>query len=240
MKIVTIVGARPQFIKAGAVNRAIQKFNLSRASRSTWRLSTGKSNDKRNKRIYEILIHTGQHYDYLMDKVFFEELKLPKPDYHLGVGSGSHAKQTGMMLEHIEVVLKKERPKIVVDYCDTNSTLAGALAAAKLNIPVAHVEAGLRSYNRTMPEEMNRLVTDHLSTLLFCPTDQAIRNLLKEGIKDGRTRIVKNVGDVMYGSILYYSKLAKKKSSILSDLGLFTPNSRLRTPNYYLATLHQI
>ena len=120
-----------------------------------------------------------------MDKVFFEELELPKPDYHLGVGSGSHARQTGMMLERIEAVLQKEKPEVVMVYGDTNSTLAGALAAAKLNIPVAHVEAGLRSYNRTMPEEINRLLTDHLSTLLFCPTDQAVRNLLKEGIKDG-------------------------------------------------------
>ncbi|MBP1700386.1 MAG: UDP-N-acetylglucosamine 2-epimerase, partial [Deltaproteobacteria bacterium] len=136
MKIVTIVGARPQFIKAGAISRAIKEFNRRSQIRR----------DKK-KRIQEILVHTGQHYDYLMDKVFFEELKLPKPDYHLGVGSGSHAKQTGMMLENIEIVLKKENPKIVVVYGDTNSTLAGALAAAKLNIPVAHVEAGLRSYN---------------------------------------------------------------------------------------------
>jgi len=225
MKIVTIVGARPQFIKAAAIQRAIQAFNQNR-SRS-------------KRRIQEILVHTGQHYDYLMDKVFFEELELPKPDYHLGVGSGSHAKQTGMMLEHIEVVLKKENPKIVVVYGDTNSTLAGALAAAKLNIPVAHVEAGLRSYNRTMPEEMNRLVTDHLSTLLFCPTDQAVRNLLKEGIRNGEGRIVKKVGDVMYDSILYYSKIAENKSPILHDLNLVNPQSAIRNPQYYLATLHR-
>jgi UDP-GlcNAc3NAcA epimerase len=231
LKIVTIVGARPQFIKAVAISRAIQEFN----KRSRTRLYE-------KRRIQEILVHTGQHYDYLMDKVFFKELELPKPDYHLGVGSGSHAKQTGMMLEHIEIVLKKENPKVVVVYGDTNSTLAGALAAAKLNIPVAHVEAGLRSYNRTMPEEMNRLVTDHLSTLLFCPTDQAVRNLLKEGIRNGEGRIVKKVGDVMYDSILYYSKLAEKGSTIRRDLDLFpanTPNSELRTPNYCLATLHR-
>jgi len=222
MKIVTIVGARPQFIKAAAVNRAIQDLN------------------KREKRIQEILVHTGQHYDYLMNKVFFKELKLPKPDYHLGVGSGSHAKQTGMMLEHIEIVLKKEKPKIVVVYGDTNSTLAGALAAAKLKIPVAHVEAGLRSYNQNMPEEINRLLTDHLSTLLFCPTTQSVRNLLKEGIKDGEIQVVKKVGDVMYDSILYYSKIAEK-STILKDLNLYfsAPNSELRTQNYYLATLHR-
>jgi len=180
-----------------------------------------------------------------MDKVFFKELELPKPDYHLGVGSGSHAIQTGMMLEGIEAVLQKEKPRVALVYGDTNSTLAGALAAAKLNIPVAHVEAGLRSYNRNMPEEINRLLTDHLSTLLFCPTRQAVRNLAKEGIKGGVTRLVKNVGDVMYDSVLYYSELANKNSTILKDLDLLasfnlsTPNSELRTLNYYLATLHR-
>ena len=228
MKIITIVGARPQFIKAAAVSRMIQEFNR----RSQTRLYE-------KKRIQEILVHTGQHYDYLMDKVFFEELELPKPDYHLGVGSGSHARQTGIMLEKIEAVLQKEKPKVIMVYGDTNSTLSGALAAAKLNIPVAHVEAGLRSYNQSMPEEINRLLTDHLSTLLFCPTDQAVRNLLKEGIKDGRTRIVKNVGDVMYDSILYYSKIAEKKSAILHGLNLVNPQSTIRNPQYYLATLHR-
>jgi UDP-GlcNAc3NAcA epimerase len=229
MKIVTVVGARPQFIKAGAVNRATQEFNRKKSS------------------IREIWVHTGQHYDTLMDKVFFEELELPKPDYHLGIGSGSHAKQTGLMLERIEMVLEKEKPEMVIVYGDTNSTLAGALAAAKLNIPVSHVEAGLRSYNQAMPEEINRLVTDHLSTFLFCPTDQAVRNLSKEGIKNGGRRIVKNVGDVMYDSILYYSKIAENKSSILKDLGLFAPTSYTerfqtvpyQTPDYYLATLHR-
>jgi UDP-N-acetylglucosamine 2-epimerase len=236
MKIVTIVGARPQFIKAASVSRAIQAFN--EKGSLTDRLSS-------KKKIREIFVHTGQHYDDLLDRVFFEELELPKPDYHLGVGSGSHARQTGVMMERIETVLEREKPEIVVVYGDTNSTLAGALAAAKLNIPVAHVEAGLRSYKRTMPEEINRLLTDHLSTLLFCPTAQAVQNLLKEGIKNGKTTIVKKVGDVMYDSILYYSKLAGEKSTILKDLGfslslsLFTPNSKLQTPNYYLATLHR-
>src|SRR4030043_1912974 len=173
MKIVTIVGARPQFIKAATVTRAIRRAH------------------QRKKRIKEVLVHTGQHYDTLMDKVFFEELNLPKPDYHLGVGSGSHARQTGMMLERIETVLQKEKPEVVIVYGDTNSTLAGALAAAKMNIPVAHVEAGLRSYNRNMPEEINRLLTDHVSAFLFCPTDQAIQNLLREGIKEGREKMVK-------------------------------------------------
>jgi UDP-N-acetylglucosamine 2-epimerase len=228
MKIVTIVGARPQFVKAAAIQRAIQDFN--------------QSPSRTRRRIQEILVHTGQHYDYLLDRVFFEELKLPKPDYHLGVGSGSHAKQTGLILERIEAVFQKEKPEVVMVYGDTNSTLAGALAAAKLNIPIAHVEAGLRSYNRAMPEEINRLVTDHLSTLLFCPTTQSVRNLLREGIKDGETQAVKKVGDVMYDSILYYSKLAEKRSTILRNLGLFpakTSNSEPRTPNYYLATLHR-
>jgi len=226
MKIVTIVGARPQFIKAAAVSRAIHAFNRSSKAGS-------------KSRIREILVHTGQHYDYLMDKVFFEELRLPRPDYHLGVGSGSHARQTGLMLERIEPVLEKEKPEIVVVYGDTNSTLAGALAAAKMNISIAHVEAGLRSYNRTMPEETNRLLTDHLSTLLFCPTAQAVRNLSKEGIRDGDKTVVKNVGDVMYDSILYYSKLADKKSTILQDLKFVNLQSAIRNPQYYLATLHR-
>jgi UDP-N-acetylglucosamine 2-epimerase len=174
-----------------------------------------------------------------MDRVFFEELRLPKPDYHLGAGSGSHAVQTGKMLVGIEGVLEKEKPQITIVYGDTNSTLAGALAAAKLNIPVGHVEAGLRSYRRSMPEETNRLLTDHLSTLLFCPTTQAVRNLSKEGIRNGDKTVVENVGDVMYDSILYYSGIAEKKSKIIQKLGFLTPNSELRTPNYYLVTLHR-
>jgi len=246
MKIVTIVGARPQFIKAAAVRRAIHAFNR-----------PSKADSK--KRIREILVHTGQHYDYLMDKVFFEELKLPRPDYHLGVGSGSHAVQTGKMLEGVERVLGKEKPEITIVYGDTNSTLAGALAAAKLNIPVGHVEAGLRSYRRSMPEETNRLLTDHLSTLLFCPTTKAVRNLSMEGIRNGDKTVVKNVGDVMYDSILYYSQLAEKKSTILADLNLVNLQSATRhaprrvhgSPEphmvqgalqispYYVATLHR-
>jgi len=224
MKIVTVVGVRPQFIKAAAVSRATQAF---------------KQRHRLKKQIQEILVHTGQHYDYLMDRVFFEELKLPKPDYHLGVGSGSHAQQTAIMLERTETVLQKEKPKVVMVYGDTNSTLAGALAAAKLNIPVAHVEAGLRSYNRTMPEEVNRILTDHLSTFLFCPTTQAMKNLSEEGIKGGKTKVVRNVGDVMYDSVLYYSDLAEKGSTILEDLGLCNRQSAIGNPQYYLATLHR-
>ena len=230
MKIVTVVGARPQFIKAAAVTRAIHTFNR----------AAGKAGSK--GRIREILVHTGQHYDYLMDRVFFEELRLPKPDYHLGAGSGSHAVQTGRMLEGVEKVLEKEKPEITIVYGDTNSTLAGALAAAKLNIPVGHVEAGLRSYRRSMPEETNRLLADHLSTLLFCPTTQAVRNLSKEGIRNVDKTVVKNVGDVMYDSILYYSELAEKRSTILAELGLFRPYTRhsaLGPLHYYLATLHR-
>jgi len=227
MKIATIIGARPQFIKAAAVSRAIEVFN-----RSSVRLGS-------KKRLREILVHTGQHYDYLMDRVFFEELRLPKPDYHLGAGSGSHAVQTGRMLEGVERVLEKEKPEITIVYGDTNSTLAGALAAAKLNIPVGHVEAGLRSYRRSMPEETNRLLTDHLSTLLFCPTPQAVRNLSKEGIRNRDKTVVTNVGDVMYDSILYYSELAEKKSTILEDLNLVNLQSAIRNPQYYLATLHR-
>jgi UDP-N-acetylglucosamine 2-epimerase len=227
MKIVTVIGARPQFIKAAAVSRAIHTFNRAAVQAGS------------KKRIREILVHTGQHYDYLMDRVFFEELRLPKPHYHLGAGSGSHAVQTGKMLEGVEGVLGKEKPEITIVYGDTNSTLAGALAAAKLNIPVGHVEAGLRSYRRSMPEETNRLLTDHLSSILFCPTAQAVRNLSKEGIRNGDKTVVKNVGDVMYDSILYYSQLAEKKSTILQDLDLLNPQSAIRNPQYYLATLHR-
>ncbi len=221
MKIATIVGARPQFIKAGSVSRIIQKFN-------------------EGKRVLqEILIHTGQHYDYRMDQVFFKELDLPRPKYHLGVGSGSHGRQIGLILERIEPLLEKEKPDVVLVYGDTNSTLGGALASAKLNIPVAHVEAGLRSYNPRMPEEINRVVTDHLSTFLFCPTSQAVKNLKKEGIMDGKKKWVKNVGDVMYDSILHYSKIAEEKSTILKDLGFFNLQSAIRNLKYFLVTLHR-
>ena len=236
MKLVTIVGARPQFVKAAAVRRAIEAYKKTPST----------------KKVRDVWVHTGQHYDYLMDGVFFEELELPAPDHHLGVGSGSHAKQTALMMERIEVVLQEERPDVVMVYGDTNSTLAGALAAAKMNIPVAHVEAGVRSYNRAMAEETNRLLTDHLSSFLFCPTAQAVKNLLKEGIKDGRKIVVKRVGDVMYDSILYYSALSEARSTILKDLDLVVPSessnpqSAIRNPQsaipvskYYLVTLHR-
>lgn len=223
MKIITVIGARPQFIKASVMSKNIR------------------SKKKKNK-IREVLVHTGQHYDYLMDRVFFDELDLPKPDYYLGVGSHSHGKQTAMMLERVEDVLKKEKPDLVMVYGDTNSTLAGALGGAKLKIPVAHIEAGLRSFNRKMPEEINRVLTDHISTFLFCPTVNSVKNLEHEGIKDGNDRVVRNVGDVMYDSLIYYSKIAERKSSILKELDLINTNShnsKLTTCHYYLATIHR-
>src|SRR5690349_9551205 len=169
MKVVTVVGARPQFIKAAAISRQLRK------------------------RHQEFLIHTGQHYDYQMSGVFFDGLELPAPDINLGVGSGSHGAQTGAMLKAIEDVLLDERPDCLVVYGDTNSTLAGALAAAKVGVPVAHIEAGLRSFNRRMPEEINRVVVDHLSQLLLCPSETAAHHLASEGITDH----VHVVGDVM-------------------------------------------
>lgn len=204
MKIASVVGARPQFIKAAMVSPEIRRTHQ------------------------EVLIHTGQHYDLEMSQAFFEELNLPAPDYNLGVGSNSQGKQTAQMLERIEGVLLKEEPNLVIVYGDTNSTLAGALAAAKLNISLAHVEAGLRSFNRSMPEEINRVVTDHLSNLLFCPTETAVKNLASEGILGG----VHLTGDVMYDAILRYSQHAERESQILSSLNL-EPKS------YLLATIHR-
>lgn len=207
MKIVTIIGARPQFIKAAAVSRVLKKYGD----------------------IREIIVHTGQHYDDNMSDVFFEELDIPKPDYHLGVGSGTHGVQTGRMLEKIEDVLIKENPDIVLVYGDTNSTLAGALAASKLQIPIAHIESGLRSFNRKIPEEINRIVADHVSDLLFTPTKAAVDNLIREGIPQER---IFNVGDVMFDAALYYGKKAEKKSNILEKLGL-------KPGQYILSTIHR-
>ena len=188
MKIATIVGARPQFIKAATVSRAI----------------------RRRSGVREVLIHTGQHFDANMSDVFFEELEIPRPDHHLGIGGGSHGQNTGRMIEAIEAVLKVERPDWVLVYGDTDSTLAGALAAVKLHIPVAHVEAGLRSFNRRMPEEINRVLTDHAADLLFTPTDTATGNLNREGIAGEE---VQQVGDVMFDATLFYRDRARQPAA---------------------------
>ncbi len=204
-KAAIVVGARPQFIKIA--------------------LFIGKLRGKFDS----VLIHTGQHYDYNMSKIFFDELGIPDPDYHLQVGSANHGEQTGLMLQKLEPVLLKESPDVVLVCGDTNSTLAGALVASKLNIPVAHIEAGLRSFNRTMPEEINRVITDHISKYLFCPTETSAINLSLEGIVNG----VHLVGDVMYDTALYYEQLMEeKRPNILHRLGLF-PKC------YFLATIHR-
>lgn len=192
MKLLTVIGARPQFIKASAVSRAIQAENANGAD------------------LREVIVHTGQHFDANMSKVFFEELSIPEPDYHLGIASLGHGAMTGRMLEAIESVLQKEKPDMMLVYGDTNSTLAGALAAAKLHVPVAHVEAGLRSFNKRMPEEVNRILTDHVSDLLFCPTQTAVDNLAGEGITGG----VHLVGDVMFDVTLHYRELAAQSHSL--------------------------
>ncbi|NQS77195.1 MAG: UDP-N-acetylglucosamine 2-epimerase (non-hydrolyzing) [Methanoculleus bourgensis] len=204
MKIASIVGARPQFIKCASVSRELRKEHE------------------------EVLIHTGQHYDHGMSEVFFEELAIPKPDYNLNIGSGAHGHQTGAMLGAIEDVLQQENPDLVLVYGDTNSTLAGALAAAKLHVPVAHVEAGLRSFDRRMPEEINRVLTDHCSDLLFCPTKTAVENLAAEGITGG----VHLVGDVMVDAMNYNRAVAEERSRILEAVGV-------RPGEYLVITVHR-
>jgi len=206
VKIVTIVGARPQFIKAAPVSKAFQK----------------------ERTIQEILVHTGQHYDQNLSNIFFKELKIPKPKYQLGVGSGSHAVQTGKISVGVEKILLKEKPDLALVYGDTNSTLAGALAAAKVNIPIAHVEAGLRSFNRAMPEEINRIVTDTLSAILFVPNKTAVKNLKAEGL--GKN--VYLVGDVMLDA----AKLFGKKSISSRQ---FSQQFNLTKDNYFLLTIHR-
>ena len=211
LRIATVVGARPQFIKAAAVSRAVAAHNARHSERS----------------IHEVIIHTGQHYDHGMSAVFFAELGLSDPAHHLGVGSGTHGIQTGKMLKRLDAVLSAERPALTLVYGDTNSTLAGALAAAKMHIPVAHVEAGLRSFNRRMPEEINRVVTDHLSAWLFCPSDEAVRNLSREGIDKG----VHVVGDVMY-DVMRWSLSRAARLRVVERL-------RLHPGRYVLATVHR-
>lgn len=221
MKIVTIIGARPQFIKAAAVSRAIAEHNASIATFPPLI-------EHRSSSITEVIIHTGQHYDNDMSAVFFEELDIPSPKYNLGIGSGPHGLQTGQMLAKIEEVLIAETPDWVLVYGDTNSTLAGALAAAKLHIPIAHVEAGLRSFNRLMPEEINRVVTDHTSNLLFCPSQTAANNLAAEGIING----IKIMGDVMMDSLHFAVGKKALRVNILHNLGL-------QEKSYLLATVHR-
>jgi len=207
MKIVTVIGARPQFIKAAVVNRKLRE----------------------RQGVQEIIVHTGQHFDANMSDVFFDELDIPQPNHHLGIGGGTHGQNTGRMIESIENVLLKESPDWLLVYGDTDSTLAGALAAVKLHIQVAHVEAGLRSFNRAMPEEINRVLTDHVSTKLFAPTNTAVQNLSAEGILG---RGVQNVGDVMYDAALHYGEKAEQNSQILEQLAL-------TSKSYVLATLHR-
>jgi UDP-GlcNAc3NAcA epimerase len=211
MRIVTIIGARPQFIKASSVSRAILQYNEL----------------NKHERIDDIIVHTGQHYDENMSKIFFEQLNIPKPVVNLGINGSNHGEMTGRMLEKLEKTLLNFKPDLVLIYGDTNSTLAGALAAVKLHIPIAHVEAGLRSYNMKMPEEINRVLTDRISTLLFCPTSHAVENLKKEGSSTG----VFNVGDVMLDSTLYYKKMAIKQYP-LSNWGV-------RDKKYALCTVHR-
>ena len=205
-KIITVVGARPQFIKAATLSRQFKLFGVD-----------------------ELIIHTGQHFDANMSEVFFDEMEIPRPAYQLDIHGLTHGAMTGKMLEGIEEILLKEKPDAVLVYGDTNSTLAGALAASKLHIPVIHVEAGLRSFNMAMPEEINRILTDRISTVLFCPTDTAVNNLASEGYGKMPIKIIKN-GDVMQDAAIYYAARAEQKSSILQQIAL---------PKFVLATIHR-
>jgi UDP-GlcNAc3NAcA epimerase len=216
VKVLTIAGARPQFIKAAVVSRAINDYNIAAGER----------------RIVEKLLHTGQHFDFNMSEVFFRELGLPEPAHHLGIGGLKHAAMTGRMLEGIDQVLERELPNVVLVYGDTNSTLAGALAAAKRHVPVAHVEAGVRSFNRRMPEEINRVVTDQLSRWLFCPTPTAVDNLSREGINGSPATEVRLVGDVMYDALLTYRPYARPTAAVKGLIEQLTQG-------YYLATVHR-
>ena len=199
MKIITILGARPQFIKAGSVSRAIINSNI-----------------KHDKKIEEIIVHTGQHYDSNMSDVFFEEMKIPKPKYFLGIGGNTHGAMTGQMIEKIEQVVLKENPDFIMVYGDTNSTLSGSIVASKLSIKLIHIEAGLRSFNMKMPEEVNRILTDRVSDILFCPTDTAVTNLYNEGFEKFNCSIIKS-GDVMQDGAMFYKNLSKKPSYLDND-----------------------
>ena len=219
IKLLTIIGARPQIIKAAALSRAVREHFTDR--------------------ITEKILHTGQHYDENMSAVFFEELGIPQPDYNLNVGSGAHGVQTAKMIEGIENVLQTEHFDGLVVYGDTNSTLAGAVAASKLHVPIFHIEAGLRSFNMSMPEEINRIACDHLSSILFSPTETGIKNIKNEGLdnsiakfKNGKGRLVVNSGDIMYDNSLYFANLTEDKSDILI-------RNNISSNNYILATIHR-
>ena len=214
MKVLTVVGARPQFVKAAVVSRALASLVNSRSDSGA---------------IEELIVHTGQHFDDNMSQIFFEELGIPRPAHFLGIGGGTHGAMTGRMLEAIEHRLLEEKPEWVLVYGDTNSTLAGALAAVKLHIPVAHVEAGLRSHNRRMPEEINRVMTDHAADLLFAPTAAAHDNLVREGIAEDKIRVV---GDVMYDAALHHGIQAQQASSVVEKL-------ELEDGGFILATIHR-
>ncbi|WP_275314637.1 non-hydrolyzing UDP-N-acetylglucosamine 2-epimerase [Tenacibaculum bernardetii] len=208
-KIVTILGARPQFVKGAVLSRVIQKYN----------------------EVEEIIVHTGQHFDANMSAVFFDEMKIPKPKYNLNINGLSHGAMTGQMLEKIEKILIAEKPDVVVVYGDTNSTLAGALAAKKLHVKVVHIEAGLRSFNMQMPEEVNRIVTDRIADLLSCPTQVAMDNLEKEGFNNLDIKIEQH-GDIMKDAVEFYGQFSEEKSTIISDLGLLENE-------FVLATIHR-
>jgi len=219
IQLLTIIGARPQIIKAAAVSRAIK--------------------DKFADSIHETIVHTGQHYDQNMSQVFFDELGIPAPDYNLAVGSGKHGEQTAKMIGGIEQLLTEGCYDGVILYGDTNSTLAGAVAASKLHVPIIHIEAGLRSFNMTMPEEINRIVCDQLSSILFPPTETGMKNLVAEGFdkspatfKNGKQRVLSNCGDVMYDNSMYFSQISSEKSDIIKRHGLIAGN-------YVLATIHR-
>ncbi len=218
IKIITIIGARPQIIKAAALSRTIQSMY--------------------SNQINEIIIHTGQHYDKNMSDIFFLELEIPKPNYNLNVGSGKHGDQTAKMIQGIEKVLDIEKPEYIILYGDTNSTLAGAIAASKNQVPIIHIEAGLRSFNKNMPEEINRILCDHVSTLLFSPTKAGYDNLLDEGFKESKGFFTFNnpgifhCGDVMYDNSIFFESKAKKESSVIKNL-------KLENTSFILVTIHR-
>lgn len=219
LKILTIIGARPQIIKAAALSRAIR-------------------NNYKDK-LTEIILHTGQHYDENMSEVFFKELEIPRPNYNLNVGSGAHGAQTAAMIKGIEEALEKEKPHCLVVYGDTNSTLAGAIAASKIHVPVVHIEAGLRSFNKSMPEEINRILCDHVSTLLFSPTSAGYNNLVKEGFKENNqppyhidNPKIYHCGDIMYDNSLYFAEKAGKQEKLLEEV-------QVKKEGYMLVTIHR-